>query len=198
MSPENAKITGVERTFGHDETIVSKTDLKGRITYANRTFLKIADYTEREVLGQPHSILRHPEMPRCIFKLLWDTLGEKREIFAYVVNRTKGGHHYWVYAHVTPSIGPDGSVVGYHSNRRVPDRQILDEHIIPLYRQLLDEEQKHASRKDGLTSSTAMLQAVLAENGVAYDEFVMTLGQRRRRGYRDAPGGTPVDAQQAA
>jgi PAS domain S-box-containing protein len=74
--------SGVERTFGEDEIIVSKTDVKGRITYANQVFLRVAGYTERELLGQPHNIIRHPDMPRCVFKLLWDTLEAKREIFA--------------------------------------------------------------------------------------------------------------------
>jgi PAS domain S-box-containing protein len=76
--------TGVECFFPEDEIIVSKTDLKGLITYANHTFLSIAGYTEEEVLGQPHNIIRHPDMPRCVFKLLWDTLKLRREIFAYV------------------------------------------------------------------------------------------------------------------
>ena len=74
--------TGVERFFPEDEVIVSKTDVKGRITYANETFLNIAGYTEEEVLGQPHSMIRHPDMPRCVFKLLWDTIKARSEIFA--------------------------------------------------------------------------------------------------------------------
>jgi len=74
--------TNVERFFPEDDIIVSKTDLRGHITYANETFLTIAGYTEEEVLGQPHSIIRHPDMPRCVFKLLWDTLKERREILA--------------------------------------------------------------------------------------------------------------------
>ena len=100
-------LTGVERFFDKDEIIVSKTDLKGRMTYCNDVFLRIAGYTEQELLGQPHSIIRHPDMPRCVFKLLWDTIGAGKEIFAYVINRAKNGDHYWVLAHVTPSRDPD-------------------------------------------------------------------------------------------
>ncbi|MBT3307547.1 MAG: PAS domain S-box protein [Alphaproteobacteria bacterium] len=85
---KDSSLTGVERFFEDDEIIVSKTDLKGRVTYANRVFLRLAGYTEQEVLGQPHSIIRHPEMPRCVFKLLWDTLEDGKEIFAYVINRS--------------------------------------------------------------------------------------------------------------
>ena len=124
MSDER-RLTGSERFIGENDIIVSKTDLKGRITYCNKVFLDIAGYTERECLGQPHSMIRHPDMPRCIFKVLWDTIQSGQEIFAYVVNRAANGDHYWVYAHVTPSIGEGGTIVGYHSNRRVPDRRIV-------------------------------------------------------------------------
>lgn len=177
-------LTGVERTFEDDDIIVSKTDLKGRITYANQVFLNVAGYTEKEVFGQPHSIIRHPAMPRCVFKLLWDTIAAGDEIFAYVINRAKNGDHYWVYAHVTPSFGPDGKIIGYHSNRRVPDRQIVDDHIVPLYRTLREEEARHKSRKDGMLAAEQMVLDFLAEKGVAYDEFIATVGQRQRRGYR--------------
>lgn len=88
--------TGVERFFREDEVIVSKTDLKGRLTYVNRVFINISGYQEPELLGEPHSLIRNPEMPRSVFKLLWDTIGAGREIFAYVNNMSKNGDHYWV------------------------------------------------------------------------------------------------------
>ena len=168
-------LTGVERMFGKDEIIVSKTDLKGRLTYANDVFLKLASYKESEILGQPHSIIRHPEMPRCVFKLLWDTLESKREIFAYVVNRSANGDHYWVLAHVTPSFDGSGQVVGYHSSRRVPDRRVVNNVIIPLYKNLLAEENRHSNAKDGMRSSYQMLETLLKDKGVGYDELVFSL-----------------------
>ena len=169
------KITGVERFFDQDQIIVSKTDLKGRITYCNDVFLNIAGYTERECLGQPHSLIRHPEMPRCIFGLLWDTIQDGREIFAYVINRCKNGDHYWVQAHVTPSRDSAGSIIGYHSNRRVPDRTIITESIVPLYRELLSVERQHTNRKAGQAASMAMISAMLSKQNKPYDEFVATL-----------------------
>jgi len=168
-------LTGVERFFKDDEIIVSKTDLKGRMTYVNDLFLKLADYTEQECLGEPHAKIRNPEMPRCIFKLLWDTIQDGRELFAYVVNRSANGDHYWVLAHVTPSKDLDGNVVGYHSNRRVPDRTILENTIIPLYKKLLAEEHKHANSKEGMAASMKMITDLLAENGMEYDEFIAGL-----------------------
>lgn len=114
-------------------------------------------------------------MPRCIFKLLWDTLLSGKELFAYVNNLAKNGDHYWVFAHVTPSIDVNGKVLGYHSNRRVPDRRILDETIIPLYRSLLAEEKKHPDRKAGLEHSYQTLLDLLQEKGVGYDELIFSL-----------------------
>ncbi len=181
---EKIAATGKERFFGDDDIIVSKTDLKGRITYANRVFLNISGYTESEVLGQPHSLIRHPEMPRCIFKLLWDTIQSGQEVFAYVNNLSKCGENYWVYAHVTPSFDASGQIIGYHSNRRVPDRRILEEAIIPLYTELKAAEQQKSNRKEGLKAAQSMVSAYLAERSLAYDEFILTVGQQKRRGYR--------------
>lgn len=172
---QDSHVTGTERFFGDDDLIVSKTDLKGRITYCNEIFLDIASYTERECLGQPHSMIRHPHMPRCIFALLWESIQNGREIFAYVMNRAKNGDHYWVNAHVTPSRDGSGTIVGYHSNRRVPDRAILDDMIIPLYARLRAEEQKHANRKAGLQASLEMINQLLDDHGVEYDEFIARL-----------------------
>ena len=172
---KNQSITGVERFFDDDEIIVSKTDLKGKITYCNDIFLQIAGYTESECLGQPHAMIRHPEMPRAIFGLLWQTIEAGGEIFAYVKNRCKNGDHYWVLAHVTPSRDNSGKIIGYHSNRRVPDRRILEGTIMPLYDELYAEEQWHANRKAGMAASQAHIEAMLADRGMQYDEFVARL-----------------------
>lgn len=166
--------TGVERTFANDDIIVSKTDLKGNITYANKVFLDLASLEERQVIGAPHSIIRHPDMPRCIFKLLWDSMAEGKELFAYVVNMASNGDHYWVLAHVTPTIGQDGQIIGYHSNRRVPDQSALSA-IKDLYAKLLAEEKQHSNAKQGLAASSTMLQDVLKTQGVAYDQFIFSL-----------------------
>ncbi|MEO5337024.1 MAG: PAS domain-containing protein [Magnetospirillum sp. WYHS-4] len=168
-------LSGVERFFNKDEIIVSKTDLKGRITYANRVFQNVAGYSEQELLGEPHSIVRHPAMPRCVFKLLWDTIESGQEIFAYVINRARNGDHYWVFAHVTPSYDVSGTMVGYHSSRRVPDRRIVEGAIVPLYRTLLDVETSHADRKEGIAASFGAVVDLLTSNGITYDEWIFSL-----------------------
>jgi PAS domain S-box-containing protein len=165
--------TGVERFFPEDEVIVSKTDVKGRITYANETFLDIASYTEEEVLGQPHSMIRHPDMPRCVFKLLWDTIKARNEIFAYVMNMAKNRDHYWVFAHVTPTFDASERIIGFHSNRRVPDREQVDL-FSGLYRQLLAEERRHPDWKIGMEASTKMLLSTIAAKGMEYEEFMFS------------------------
>lgn len=166
--------TGVERALGEEELIVSKTDLKGRITYANDVFIRMARYPARDLIGAPHSLIRHPDMPRCVFKLLWDTIQAKREIFAYVLNLAGDGSHYWVFAHVTPTMDDQGNITGYHSNRRKPDRAQV-EHVKPIYALLLEEEARHANAKEGMRASFNMMVDYLKQQGVGYDEFVFSL-----------------------
>jgi PAS domain S-box-containing protein len=166
--------SGRESPFHEHELIVSKTDLKGRITYANDVFLRVSGYRLKELLGQPHSIIRHPDMPRCIFKLLWDTIQAKGEIFAYVLNMASNGDFYWVFAHVTPSFDEADNVIGYHSNRRKPSAEQIAR-IAPIYSALLDEERRPANKKDGLQSSAERFYAMLHDRGVPYDQFVFSV-----------------------
>ncbi|MDQ7012280.1 MAG: PAS domain-containing protein [Planctomycetota bacterium] len=174
MAPPTIRPTGHERTFGKDEIIVSKTDLKGRITYANDVFLRVAQYTEAEVLGKPHNIIRHPAMPRCVFQLLWDTLAAGEEIFAYVINLTKHGDHYWVFAHVTPSYDEAGTKIGYHSNRRVPDRHALSK-VKALYDSLLQIEKPFRTPREAIAASYPAVVDLLKSQNTTYDEFVFSL-----------------------
>ncbi|WP_413204905.1 PAS domain-containing protein [Rhodospirillum sp. A1_3_36] len=175
MAVDTTVLTGVERTFGRDDIIVSKTDLKGRLTYGNTLFLALSGYSEREILGQPHNIIRHPHMPRCVFKLLWDTILDRREIFAYVLNRSRNGDHYWVIAHVTPSMNASGQVVGYHSNRRVAGRKALETVIVPLYQDLRAMEREASNDKEGLARSHGYLLDVLRQRGQEPNAFFLGL-----------------------
>ncbi|NLH82111.1 MAG: PAS domain-containing protein [Phyllobacteriaceae bacterium] len=168
--------TGVERTFAVDDVIVSKTDCKGIITYANDVFLRLASLSEREAIGAPHSVIRHPAMPRAVFKLLWETIEKGDEIFAYVLNMASNGDHYWVFAHVTPTFALDGGITGYHSNRRVPDRDALRV-IEPLYAELKAIEDRASDRARGLAQSFDHLVRLLGSKGLSYDEFVFSLAR---------------------
>ncbi|MBL4789890.1 MAG: PAS domain-containing protein [Kordiimonadaceae bacterium] len=167
---------GKEVFFDRDDLIVSKTDPTGRIIYANHTFLEVADYTEEEVIGKQHNIIRCPAMPRAIFERFWNTLKAGEEIFAYVVNSTKNGDHYWVIAHVTPSV-VNGTIVGFHSTRRVPSTHNIRNVIMPLYDDLKRIEDSTASKRVGLEKSLEALDDKLTEMGVTYAEFVAALAK---------------------
>lgn len=168
--------TGREVSFGDNEIIVSKTDLKGHITYTNDIFQRVSGYTEAEILGQPHNVIRHPEMPRCVFALMWETISSGKEIFAYVLNLAKTGDGYWVLAHVTPSHDRAGRHIGYHSNRRVPYADALEK-IRPLYRELRAlEKQQAASPREALAASRELLRQKLA--GQDYGRFIFSLSEQ--------------------
>ncbi|BBF92756.1 PAS domain-containing protein [Blastochloris tepida] len=166
--------TQVERFFDSSELIVSKTDLKGRITYANSVFCRLAGFSEAELLGQPHSIIRHPDMPRAVFKLLWDTIIAGHEIFAYVKNMAKNGDFYWVFAHVTPSYDAAGQLVGFHSNRRVPSRGAIAA-IEPIYAEVAAVEARHKNGKEQLEAGYRHLTAFVESTKKPYDELVLSL-----------------------
>jgi len=166
--------TGRERHFGKDEVIVSKTDPKGKITYGNDVFERMAGYSEAEYLGAPHSILRHPDMPRCVFKLLWDRISAGDEVFAYVKNMAKGGDHYWVFAHVTPTYDASNKIVSYHSNRRCPDPEQVAK-VEPIYKELLAIEAANGGSKDGMAKAAARLGEILKGAGLSYDEFIFAV-----------------------
>lgn len=174
MRTESVRPTGVEHVLAPDQIIVSKTDPRGRLIYVNDVFLTISGFSEEELIGMPHNIVRHPSMPRTVFKLLWDRISAGEELFAYVLNLCKDGGHYWVLAHVTPSKGPGGQILGYHSNRRTPAPGSI-ERISAIYERLLAAEQAEASKPAALAAGSALLDQILAEAGVEYDEFVWNL-----------------------
>lgn len=166
--------TGVEKTFPPDRIIVSKTDPQGRLTYVNDLFVEISGYVETDLIGQPHNIIRHPAMPRGVFHLLWERISSGEEIFAYVVNLSADGGHYWVLAHVTPTRDRSGAIVGYHSNRRTASAPAVAA-ITDLYQRLLAEEARHGTGREAVDAGRALLEQVLAEAGRSYDEFVWEL-----------------------
>ena len=170
------KPTGQERTFGMEEIIVSKTDAKGVITYANDVFLRLARYDEGEVIGQPHNLIRHPQMPRGVFHLLWHTISSGQEIFAYIDNLAADGANYWVLAHVTPTKDAHGRLTGYHSNRRCPERSAVT-HVRDVYARMLAHEERHGGGRDAAASSAQLLLDELNEGGRSYEDFVWDLIQ---------------------
>lgn len=115
-------VTQVETPYPHGKLIVSRTDTDGIIRQCNQSFVDMSGYTEAEIIGQPHCLLRHPDMPAAAFKDLWETVQAGRQWHGYVKNLRKDGGHYWVYATVVPNVR-DGKIVGYTSVRREPSRE---------------------------------------------------------------------------
>ncbi|MDQ7068475.1 MAG: PAS domain-containing protein [Sulfurimonas sp.] len=161
------KPTNKEQTFDANYLLVTKTDLKGILTYANQHFIDIVQLPEEELIGKPHKIIRHPDMPKIIFKYLWQYLQKQKEIHAYVKNLCADGSYYWVMANVTPSMYK-GKTVGYHSSRRKPTKEALSV-IIPLYEKLLQAE-----KRGGMSASEAVMNELLQSKGMYYDEFILS------------------------
>ncbi len=162
-----------ERRLAEEDFIVSRTDLKGRITYCNRIFMRMSGYREAELLGRQQNIVRHPDMPRGMFKLVWDNLKEGREVFAYIKNLARDGSFYWVFANITADRDQAGNITGYYSVRRYPSETALAV-IEPLYRQMRAIEQQHPAR-DQTTQSLSHLDQYLQERGTTYEKFVLAI-----------------------
>jgi len=165
--------TGREVFLGAEEMIITKTDPTGHITYANRVFMHLVGYAEHELLGQPHNIIRHPDMPRGAFRLMWKTLQAGQEFFAVVKNFTAKGDFYWVFANITPDYGADRKLQGYYSVRRQADKKAIAI-VTPVYEQMrrIEAQESKANAPD---ASMNWLVAELARQGTTYERFILEI-----------------------
>lgn len=152
-----------------DALITSKTDLKGNIIYANNDFLKYAGYKVGELLYKPHNIVRHEDMPRTVFKCLWDYVQNGKEIFAFVKNKAKDGRYYWVFANVSASFDANGNIINYYSVRRAPNRKSLSI-IEEVYKILLEKE-----KKSGINAGVSALMDIVSSYKMTYNELIFKL-----------------------
>lgn len=159
-----------------NEIIVSKTCPKGRIIYANRPFMELSGYGEPELLGLPHNIIRHPDMPRGVYYLLWKTLQSGREFFGYVKNSTADGGYYWVLANITPDLRSDSSLAGYFSIRRSPNYAAIAR--IETWYQTMRKIESQTSTSKAPEASSDWLLAEVAKSGMDYNQFIMHLDER--------------------
>ncbi|NPA60544.1 MAG: PAS domain-containing protein [Epsilonproteobacteria bacterium] len=167
-------ITNNEKSLSNDDFIVSKTDTRGRIIYCNEIFAKMAGYPAADLIGANHNLIRHPDMPRIAFKLVWELIQNKKEFFGFVKNLCADGGYYWVLAYITPDLDSRGNIVSYTSVRRKPPQSAVDQ-IVPIYKQLLDAE-----RNGGMDASQKLLNNFLEEHKLEYDEFVINLQKGAR------------------
>jgi len=140
--------------------IVSETDEKGKITFANDYFIEVSGYTLEELIGKPHSIVRHPDMPRVVFKLLWETIKSGKNINAVVKNLAKDGRYYWIFTEFEIRKDTDtGKIIGYHASRKTISKHVI-EIIADLYKELLEIE-----KEGGMDASEKYLINFLKEKG---------------------------------
>jgi aerotaxis receptor len=133
-------IVDEEVPFPEGKLIVSRTDTQAIITHGNQSFVEMSGFSQEEIIGKPHSILRHPDMPAAAFADVWATLGRGDTWQGYVKNLRKDGRYYWVFATAIANIRDD-KVVGFTSVRRKPSRTKVNE-CVALYAKMLAEEKK--------------------------------------------------------
>ncbi|ATD00460.1 PAS domain-containing protein [Pseudoalteromonas spongiae] len=159
--------------FAEDELIISKTDIRGNITYANRTFMRVSNFPESKLIGQPHNIIRHPDMPRGVYYGMWKTLKAKQEFFGFVKNLTADGDYYWVFANVTPDL-VNGEIQGFFSVRRSPPDAAIKT-ISEVYQKMQQVEAQHGKR-DGANGAWCWLNEYLqTHHNTSYEAFVLDL-----------------------
>jgi PAS domain S-box-containing protein len=165
------KVTPTKKEYflKEEDFIVSKTDLKSKILYGNEIFIKMSGYEEEELLGQPHNILRHPNMPRCAFKILYEHIQNGKEWFGFVKNLTKDGGFYWVYANITPTYDEKGNHIGYYSVRRKP-RNGFKDIIKPLYQNLLSIEEN-----GGIEEALEAVEELLKQKNMTFNELMIKI-----------------------
>jgi PAS domain S-box-containing protein len=163
-------ITSDEMSFDPNDLIISRTDTRGTITYCNNIFAKMSGWTQEELLGSNHNLIRHPDMPKAAYQLVWDSIKAKNEFYGYVKNLRKDGGYYWVFAYITADLDDEGKVAGYTSYRRYAPKLAV-ETMRPIYKLLIDLEEQ-----GGINASTEFLGKYLAKQGFSsYDQFIVDL-----------------------
>lgn len=166
--------TNKEIKLSNKRYIVSKTDAKGIIEYGNDYFVEVSGYSETELIGQPHSIVRHPDMPRVVFKMMWDRISKGRNIMAVVKNLAKDGSFYWVVTEFEPKVDPISNEILSHTAFRKAAPQKAIDTMMPIYQKLLEIE-----KDGGMEASEKYLRGFLEENNTTYDDFIDELVENR-------------------
>lgn len=135
---ERPEVIDEEHIF-EGRAIISQTDTKGVIVFANRKFCEISGYTSEELIGQPHNIIRHPDMPKAAFRQMWETISGNQSWHGIVKNLRKDGLYYWVETEITPLRDDEGNITGYIAARKPASRKNIDE-IAQTYKIMLEKE----------------------------------------------------------
>jgi len=163
-------ITDEEMKFEPNDLIISRTDIRGTITYCNKIFEKMSGWTQEELLGSNHNLIRHPDMPKAAYQLVWDSIKAKNEFYGYVKNLRKDGGYYWVFTYITADLDENNEIAGYTSYRRYAPKLAVDI-MEPIYKLLLIAE-----AEGGIKASTEVLGKFLEKHGFSsYDQFIVDL-----------------------
>ena len=167
--PEQPTPKDIEITVSPKKTIVSRTNEKGIIRFVNDYFKEIAGYKENELVGFAHNVIRHPDMPKIIFKLLWDELKKGNDMRAIIKNLAKDGRYYWVITNFHTLYDDDGKIIGYYARRKAVPQHVKEE-VAKLYKTLLSLEEH-----GGMEESEKYLKQWLAEHNTTYQDYVESL-----------------------
>ena len=174
-----------EVVWDKSRVIMSKTDHRGIIEYANEVFVDVCGYEDYELMGQPHSIIRHPDMPKVLFKVLWENLKQGANFHAVVKNLAKSGRYYWVVTDFESTKNENGEITNYFGRRRAVPQEIITNYIEPLYKKLLQIE-----KASGVEYSEKYLIGFLEEKNRSYVEYINDLFTEYERSQKtDAPIG---------
>ena len=159
-----------EVVWDKTKTIMSKTDKYGTIEYANDVFIDVSGYEDYELMAQPHSIIRHPDMPRVIFKVLWDNLKAGNNFHAIVKNMAKTGRYYWVITDFDIAKNDSGEITHFFARRKAVPSPVIQNYMEPLYKKLLQIEQV-----SGMDASEKYLIGFLEEKGKSYVDYILDI-----------------------
>lgn len=159
-----------EVTWDKTQVIMSKTNAFGIIEYANEVFVDVSGYEDYELMGQPHNIIRHPDMPKVIFKVLWENLKAGKNFHAIVKNLARSGRYYWVITDFEIAKDENGVIMNYFGRRQAVPQEVISLHIEPLYKKLLQIE-----AASGVEYSEKYLIGFLEEKKRTYVEYIKEL-----------------------
>ncbi|WP_314205750.1 PAS domain-containing protein [Capnocytophaga bilenii] len=151
-------------------TLMSRTNKHGHIMASNEAFQEVSGYSEAELYDQPHSLIRHPDMPKVVFKILWENLKGRQNFHAIIKNLSKSGKYYWVITNFEIIRNEKDEITAFVSYRKALPKSLINEHIAPLYERLLKIE-----KANGMEVSERYFKGFLEDRKTTYDKFIRTL-----------------------
>ena len=169
--------TPIDKEVGWNKSqvVISETDVYGRITNVNDVFCNVCGYSPEEMIGQPHSIIRHPDMPKLVFKLLWDNLKAGNNFIGVIKNLAKSGEYYWVITDFEMRRDATGNITHYIARRKSVPKAVIENYVAPLYETLLKLE-----KVGGMELSSRFFKNYLAKQGKDYIDFIIDVMNENR------------------